>query len=238
MTVLAIFFAVSITAIPQSMIDHCDPPMWWIGMKNPELMLTLHGTDLARLNPAISFPGVSISTITRTGNPNYLFITLRIDPDTKPGKIRIDFQNEKKKAVFSHEYELRNREEGSAGRSSFGSDDVIYLLMPDRFSNGNPANDSSPVLAEKANRENQDGRHGGDIQGIINKLDYLSDLGITALWTTPLLEDNLPTYSYHTYAITDYFKVDGRYGTNEDYIRLADECYKRGIKLIMDMVSF
>jgi len=236
LTILTLFFAVLLTAIPQNRIDHCDPPLWWIGMKNSELMITLHGTDLARLTPSISFPGVDIKTITRTKNPNYLFLTLDIDPKIKPGKVRIDFHNEKKKVVFSHDYELRKRDEGSAERSSFGSADVVYLLMPDRFSNGNPENDSSPLLAEKVNRDHQDGRHGGDMQGIINKLDYLHDLGITALWTTPLLEDNLPTYSYHTYAITDYFKVDGRYGTNEDYVRLADECHKRGIKLIMDMV--
>jgi glycosidase len=219
----------------QYQLSHVDPPLWWTGMNNPELMLTLYGNKIAELNPVIQVPGVSINTITRTGNQNYLFLTLHINKEAVTGKFPIQLYKGKK-LILTHNYELRTREEGSANRKSFGTQDVIYLLMPDRFSNGNPGNDSIPTLVEKANRENKDGRHGGDIQGIIDHLDYLKDLGITALWTTPLLEDNLPVYSYHTYATTDYFKIDGRYGTNEDYVRLARECHKRGIKLIMDMV--
>ncbi|MDP4206571.1 MAG: alpha-amylase family glycosyl hydrolase, partial [Bacteroidota bacterium] len=146
----------------------------------------------------------------------------------------LTFKKGKQKMVRT--YELFARKQGSAERNSFNASDVVYLLMPDRFANGNPKNDNIEGLAEKANRKIDGGRHGGDIQGIIDHLDYLKDLGITAIWSTPLLEDNEPTFSYHGYATSDYYKIDGRYGTNEDYRRLADECHKRGLKLIMDMV--
>jgi len=216
-------------------IDHVDPPMWWTGMKNPELMLTIHGINISLLEPAIHYPGVRIRTTTRSGNPNYLFITLEIGAEARPGTFKIDFSRNRK-ILSSTNYKLMNRKSGSRERGSFGTGDVIYLLMPDRFANGDTANDSHQELKEKVNRSDQDGRHGGDIQGIIDHLDYLSDLGITAIWTTPLLEDDMAAYSYHTYATTDYFKIDGRYGSNEDFLRLSAECHKRGIKLIMDMV--
>lgn len=212
-----------------------EPPLWWTGMKNTELMLTIEGKGIASLTPAVAWPGVILKSATRSENPDYLFLTLDITKEAVPGVMPIRF-TEKGKVKASCQYELRARQTGSAERAGFGPEDVIYLLMPDRFANGNPGNDSVEGLAEKPDRSNPNGRHGGDIQGIIDHLDYLSDLGITALWTTPLLEDNMPTYSYHTYATTDYYKVDGRYGTNADYARLADACHKRGIKLIMDLV--
>jgi glycosidase len=216
-------------------LSHVDPPLWWTGMHNPELVIMLHGSNLASLNPEIDHPGVNLRTITRTTNPNYLFLTLVIDDHATAGWMKINFYRDKK-LVLSHPYELKEREPGSADRESFGPQDVVYLLMPDRFSNGDPSNDSRDDLKEKVNRAHPDGRHGGDIQGIINQLDYLHDLGITAIWTTPLLEDDQPAYSYHGYATTNYYRIDGRYGTNEDYARLAAACHKRGMKLIMDMV--
>ncbi len=216
-------------------LNHVDPPLWWTGMNNPEIMLTLQGNGIADLNPVISYPGLTVKTVTRTTNRNYLFITLDLGENIRAGMVKIDFYKDKK-LVLSHNFEIKNRQAGSAMRESFGPRDVIYLLMPDRFSNGDPSNDSKENLKEKVNRSNPDGRHGGDIQGIINQLDYLRDLGITAIWTTPLLEDDMATYSYHTYATTDYFRIDGRYGNNADYVRLADECHARGLKLIMDMV--
>jgi glycosidase len=216
-------------------INHVDPPMWWTNMNNPELQLMIQGSNISNLNPVINYPGITVKTVIRTTNPNYLLITLDIGEKTNAGNVKIDFYKDNKPAL-SHYYELKERKAGSAQRESFSSRDVIYLLMPDRFSNGDPTNDSMDNLKEKADRGNKDGRHGGDIQGIINKLDYLRDLGITAIWTTPLLEDDMAKYSYHTYATTDYYKIDGRYGNNADYARLADECHKRGIKLLMDMV--
>jgi neopullulanase len=237
-TSVIIFLLIYCSSLPAAdpiRINLIDPPMWWTGMKNPELMLTIQGNGIANLNPVIIYPGVTIKTVTRSGNANYLFINLFIGGDAKPGTMKIDFTRDKK-IILSCNYELRDRQSQPAERKSFGPEDVIYLLMPDRFANGIASNDSLTGLKEKCNRTDPDGRHGGDIQGIIDHLDYLKDLGITAIWTTPLLEDNMPAYSYHTYAITDYYKVDGRYGTNQDYVRLAEECHKRGIKLIMDMV--
>jgi glycosidase len=212
-----------------------EPPLWWTGMRNPELMLTIEGKGIAGLTPEVTYPGVHLKSSTRSENSDYLFLTLEITKEALPGMLSLRF-TEKGKVRASCQYEIKPRQPGSAARAGFGPKDVIYLLMPDRFANGNPGNDSVEELAEKVNRTNPDGRHGGDIQGIIDHLDYLRDLGVTALWTTPLLEDNMPTYSYHTYAATNYYKVDARYGTNTDYARLAEECHTRGIKLIMDMV--
>jgi neopullulanase len=216
-------------------IDQVDPPLWWTGMHNTELMITIHGNHISDLNPVISYPGITVETITRTLNQNYLFITLTLAEVTRPGIMKIDLYNGSR-LTLTYSYPLKDRHTGSAERKSFGAQDVVYLIMPDRFSNGDPSNDSMDNLVEKVNRNNKDGRHGGDIQGIINHLDYLQDLGITAIWTTPLLEDNQLTYSYHTYATTNFYKIDGRYGSNEDYARLADECHQHGIKLIMDLV--
>jgi hypothetical protein len=192
-------------------ISHVDPPMWWTGMQNPELMIVFHGDRISELDPVIRYPGVVLQTSTRSDNPNYLFLTLSISDDAVAGKMKIEFY-QGKKLVLSHLYELRERIAGSAERESFGPEDVVYLVVPDRFANGDPSNDFAEKLKEKANRDNPDGRHGGDIQGIIDHLDYLHDLGITALWSTPLLEDDMAEYSYHTYATTDY-RIDSRYGT-------------------------
>jgi len=234
MTLPALMFAFS-NAKSQEPLQHVDPPMWWTGMHNKELTVFFHGKGIAKLNPSVDYPGVTLKTITSTGNPNCLFVTIEISAKTEPGEISFSFSKGSKE-VFRHPYPLLSRKPGSSQRQSFSVADAIYLLMPDRFSNGDTSNDSLKTLKEKARRSNPDGRHGGDIQGIINNLDYLADLGITALWTTPLLEDNMETYSYHTYATTDYFKTDARFGSNADFARLAEECHKRGIKLIMDVI--
>lgn len=204
-------------------------------MKNPDVQILVYGPAIADTKPQVNFPGVSVVNVQLTTNPNYLFVTLRIEESAKPGKFDISFRKDKK-IVLTHPYELLPRNEGSAMRTSFSSADVIYLIMPDRFANGNPANDSVAGVFEKPDRNNPGGRHGGDLQGIINNLDYLNNLGVTAIWNTPVQEDNMQTYSYHTYAITDYYKIDPRYGTNDDYRRLADELHKRKMKLIMDVV--
>lgn len=216
-------------------INRLEPSFWWTGMKNPEVQLLVYGTSISDTRPALSYPGVTITNTQFTSNPNYMFVTLRIDQSAQPGKFNISFMKDKKVAT-TFEYQLLERRQGSAMRQSFNNSDVIYLIMPDRFSNGNVKNDSVPGVFEKTNRNNPGGRHGGDLQGIINQLDYLNDLGVTAIWNTPVQEDNMETYSYHTYAITDYYKIDPRYGTNADYRRLADELHKRKMKLIMDVV--
>lgn len=220
----------------KSQLKRVEPMNWWTGMKNPELQLMVYGNEIAHLRPEIQYPGVKIDRVVTTGNPDYLFIYLLLDENVKPGSFDILFR-EGKKTLLRHTYTLLPRAAGSADRVGFNSSDAMYLLMPDRFANGDTANDSHPAVTERRNRRSKNGRHGGDIQGIIDHLDYLQELGITALWSTPLMEDNMPETSYHTYAITDYYKIDPRYGTNEDYRRLSQEAAKRGIKLVMDVVT-
>ncbi|MGL4293532.1 MAG: glycoside hydrolase family 13 protein [Bacteroidales bacterium] len=216
-------------------VKKMEPMNWWIGMAEPVLQVVFYGDDIASYRPEVDYPGVTIDRIVTTGNPDYLFLYLNIAKDVKAGDMPVKFSNGKKS--FVRHYPLLEREEGSAQRKGFDSSDAVYLLMPDRFANGDPTNDTHPQMKEKANRSDLNGRHGGDIQGIIDRLDYLQDLGVTAIWSTPLMEDNLPVYSYHTYAISDYYRIDPRYGTREDYRRLADEARKRGIKIIMDVVT-
>ena len=210
-----------------------EPSNWWAGMKNSEIQLMLYGKNIQSWNP--SSEQIIINSVTKTENPNYLF--LKIDTKGKTaGKYTIKF-NQGKKLCYTLDYELKNRVEGSAERRGFSSADVIYLLMPDRFCNGNESNDQIKGMNEKPNRNISGGRHGGDIAGIISKLDYLSDLGVTALWSTPLCEDNDSTYSYHGYAQSDVYKIDPRYGTNEEYRKLSDALHDRKMKLIMDYVT-
>lgn len=228
---LLVFFG-SLAATAQ--IDRVEPPFWWSNLDLSEIQLMFYGKNIADYD--ISAPEeMIISNVRKTENPNYVFVTVQTE-GLPPGKYDIRFSKKGKKG-FTHSYELQPREEGSALREGFNSSDVIYLIMPDRFANGDPANDSHPQLQEKADRSKPGGRHGGDIEGIIQNLDYLDDLGVTAIWSTPLLEDDDKTFSYHTYAQSDVYKIDPRYGTNEDYRRLADEMHKREMKLIMDYVT-
>ncbi|UOB18792.1 glycoside hydrolase family 13 protein [Abyssalbus ytuae] len=210
-----------------------EPPFWWAGMNAGELQLMVYGKNISQYEPQIN--GVNISDVTKTENPNYLFITVQTTGIT-PGKVKIDFKK-KGKIRFSEAYEFKKRADNSAQRKGFDSSDMIYLLMPDRFANGNESNDSHPDVTEKVDRSFDGGRHGGDIEGIIDHLDYLKELGVTTIWSTPLLEDNDERYSYHTYAQSDVYKIDPRYGTNEDYKRLANEMHKRDMKLVMDYVT-
>lgn len=218
----------------QAQIDRVEPPNWWSGMNLESLELMFYGQGIGQYDVSAS-QGVRIQGVLKTENPNYVFVTIN-SSELPAGEIRFDFSKDGV-VSFSRDYEIREREEGSAKREGFDASDVMYLIMPDRFANGDPSNDSHPELTEKANRELQGGRHGGDLQGVIDNLDYLEDLGITAIWSTPLLEDNDPTFSYHTYAQSDVYQIDPRYGSNEDYRRLADEMHKREMKLIMDYVT-
>ena len=230
---ISILFLSCFVSIAYTQIEKIEPPFWWSGMYHEQLQLVCYGKDISKYK--VQTEGVAITDITKTENPNYLFITLDIKEVT-PGKISIDFKEEDS-VVFSQSYEFKTRREHAADRKGFDSSDVIYLIMPDRYANGDPKNDSHIDTKEKADRTNPGGRHGGDIQGVIDHLDYLKDLGVTALWSTPLLEDNEPVYSYHTYAQSDLYKIDPRYGTNEDYKRLAAEMHQRDMKLIMDYVT-
>ena len=215
-------------------IDHMEPPFWWTGMQHKGLQLMVHGKDVGRMQAAIDYPGVRLVSTTRVANTNYLFVDLEIAPDTKPGQFDIVFTGAGRSERFP--YRLLARDQGSAQRQGFGPQDAIYQIMPDRFANGLPANDNVAGMREKADRRNGGGRHGGDIQGAIDHLDYIAKLGFTQLWPTPLVENDAPAYSYHGYAATDHYRIDPRYGSNEDFVRLSQEAKKRGIGLIQDVV--
>lgn len=224
----------------QERIERIEPPFWWKDMAEPQLQLLVYGNELSELNVLINNPLVKLNNVHAIDNPNYLFIDLEIVTDGLSDKQRshyfdITFEYQRE-VVQTIRYELKPRKEGSAEREGFDNSDVIYLLMPDRFANGDPSNDNHPEMLEKVSRSNPNGRHGGDIAGIRERLDYLKDLGVSALWINPLLENNMEAYSYHGYAITDFYRIDPRFGSNEDYVELVEECHDRGIKVIMDQV--
>ncbi|GAB1403429.1 glycoside hydrolase family 13 protein [Lentimicrobium sp.] len=222
------------SAIAQQNI-RVEPPFWWAGMHYNKLQLLVHGNDIARAEVQLDYPGITIQGITRVENPNYLFIDLILDPDVRPGIFPINFRLNNKH-IYTYQYQLKQRNQESASRKGFDQSDVLYLLMPDRFANGDPLNDNHVEMSEKVNRSNPSGRHGGDIQGILEHLDYFKDLGITTLWINPLLENNHPEYSYHGYAITDFYRIDPRFGTNADYVALVDAAHRKGLKIVMDMI--
>ncbi len=216
-------------------VERVEPMFWWAGMKSPELQLMVYGEKIASSDVKLNYPGVELVSVSKVQSPNYLFIDLKLAGNVQPGKFEIQFTTEKK-VVATYLYELKAREKGSANRTGFNGSDVIYLVTPDRFINGNPNNDWVEGMREKPNRNDKNGRHGGDIRGIINSLDYLQKMGFTAVWLNPVLENNMTKVSYHGYSTTDFYKVDPRYGTNEEYRELKDELDKRGMKLIMDMI--
>ena len=215
-------------------IDRVEPPYWWADMETSEVQILFYGENIAAYDVSTD-DEVIITGITKTENPNYLFVTIETD-GLQAGTFQFNFSKKGKKS-FMRPYELKKREAGSAQRQGYDSSDAMYLLMPDRFANGNPDNDSVEGLTDTYDREASGGRHGGDLQGITDHLGYLEDLGVTTIWSTPLLEDNDPGYSYHTYAQSDVYKIDPRYGTNADYRKLADELHKREMKLVMDYVT-
>jgi len=221
-------------AKPLAWIQKLEPTFWWTGMNQTDFQLMLYGTGVSAAEITINYPGVSVSKKVVTDNPNYVFLYLNIAKETVPGKFNIQLKIGKKKQTII--YELKSRREGSAQRKSFTEADAVYLLMPDRFANGNSLNDSVRGYHQGIHREIAGARHGGDIEGIISKVPYLADLGITTLWTTPLFDNNDTQYSYHHYACSDYYKVDPRLGTNSDYIRLSDACHANDMKLIIDVV--
>jgi glycosidase len=226
--------SIASVAFSQKTLERVEPAFWWKGMKNPELQILVYGKDVAH-NEIILSDGIQIKDIKKVDNPNYVFITVNTNEINVP-KFTINIKKDKKN-IGAYTYELKQRESGSANRESFTSKDVMYLIMPDRFANGDEKNDSRPELTEKVDRSLPNGRHGGDLRGIINNLDYIQNLGATAVWLTPVNEDNEKVYSYHGYAQTDLYKIDGRYGTNEEYKTLSQELNKRKMMLVMDYVT-
>lgn len=238
-TAIAVHASTTTPAIPANAANavpapRIEPPFWWAGMKDQRLQLMVHGENIAQLAPALDYPGVRIAAVTRVPNRNYLFIDLVLAPQAAPGTLALVFSGDG--TSQTHHYRLLAREPGSAERQGFSSKDAIYQIMPDRFANGDPANDSVAGMREKASRKGGLGRHGGDIQGIIDRLDYVAGMGFTQLWPTPLVENDMPAYSYHGYAATDLYRIDPRYGSNEDFRRLSLEAKKRGIGIIQDVV--
>ena len=230
---LILLLLITISVSVSAQIDRMEPPFWYEGMNKSEVQVLFYGKNIAQNSVQVS-NDVVITNVIKTENPNYLFVTI----DTKNVKAQnLEFTLTNGKKSFKKGFEIKKRRPNSALRKSFDASDVMYLLMPDRFANGNPNNDSSAELQEKANRSLPGGRHGGDIQGIINNLDYIKELGATAIWSTPMCEDNDKGYSYHTYGQSDVYRIDPRYGTNAEYKKLADEMHKRGMKLIKDYVT-
>lgn len=215
-------------------IEKIEPPFWYAGMHNPELQIMFYGQNIAKYQISVS-NSIVITNVKRTENPNYVFVT--INTKNIPASDFVFSFKGNNSVAFTQNYSLKKRRENSAQRKSFDASDMMYLIMPDRFSNGVKNNDSNDVTHEKYNRDLPEGRHGGDIQGIINHLDYIQELGATTIWNTPLCEDNDVAYSYHTYAQSDVYKIDPRYGTNEDYVRLSSEIHKRKMKLVLDYVT-
>lgn len=217
-------------------VQHVEPTFWWVGMKNPKLQLLVHGENISQYQAEINYPGVTLRQVIQVESPNYLFLDLIIGTETQPGSFSINFKNGKR-VRFRHQYELKAREAGSSNREGIDGADAIYLITPDRFVNGDPSNDNVEGMKERADRQNPDGRHGGDIQGIMDRLDYIKDMGFNAIWLNPLLENNMPEYSYHGYSTTDYYRIDARFGSNEQYRLLAETSEAKGIGLIMDMIA-
>lgn len=214
-------------------IERIEPANWWIGMKHHQVELMVHGERIGSLSPRLSRPGVRIIGVQPAENPNYLFVTVDIAADARPGTFDIEFLDGDGVAA-RHPWRLDAR--APAPPRGFGNADAIYLVTPDRFANGDPGNDTIAALKEAADRANPNGRHGGDIAGLRAHLDYIAGLGFTQLWPTPLLENDQPGYSYHGYAITDLYRIDPRFGSNDDYVALSREARARGIGLIMDVV--
>jgi len=234
--ILITLFFMSLMAHAQK-IERVEPPNWWVGMKHNQLELMVYGKDISIYTPSITNSTVSLKNIVKTENNNYLFINIDVSK-AKAGKFSIDFSKKGKKTDFSYEYELKDRKQNSSSREGFSSADVIYLITPDRFANANKSNDEVKGLNEQGiDRKNDYARHGGDIEGITNHLDYISEMGFTAIWPTPLLTNDMKQASYHGYAMTDFYEVDPRFGTLEEYTELSQKAQENGLKLIMDQVA-
>lgn len=219
----------------QTSVGRIDPPFWWSNMEYNEIQLLVYGQNLSETDVKINSKTIEITNIHHPENNKYLFIDLKISPDTKPDTYKLTF-SDSGQGKITYPFELKEREPGENKHQGFCSRDAIYLLMPDRYSNGDVSNDSVADMFESADREQPDSRHGGDIQGIVNHLDYIAEMGFTTIWINPLLENNMPEKSYHGYAITDLYKVDSRFGTNSDYRQLVNSAHDQGLKIVMDMV--
>ena len=233
---MALMAQMTTMSAAKTVVDRIDPTNWFVGMKNPQVQLMVYGKDIAKVKDVTTdYPGVKIDSVVRLDSPNYLLVYLNLN-DAKAGTMTLKF--DKKKV----EYTLKNREMSGNKRQGFTNADVLYMLMPDRFAQGANHNPQVPGMRPyKEDRTKPSLRHGGDLNGILEHLDYFKELGVTALWLTPVLENDSPDSpngfsTYHGYATTDYYRVDPRFGTNEDYRHLCDEAHQKGLKVVMDMI--
>ncbi len=229
---LSLLLLLALIPVAAQKIEHIDPPSWFTGMKESALQLMVYGQGIGSYEVKTDYPGVNVSTLVRTENPNYLFVNLNVTREAQPGTVKLTFINGKKQ--LTHDYPLYAKPAGPA--RGFNSSDVIYLLMPDRFANGDTTNDNLEDMTEKLNRSNPGGRHGGDLKGINDNLDYLQRLGVTGIWLNPFLENNQQRSSYHGYSTTDFYRSDPRYGSNDEFKKLVSDAHNRGMKVVMDMI--
>ena len=217
-------------------VDRVEPVHWWVGMENPDVQLLVYGNQIGAKTVTIDYPGVQLVETHRPENPDYLFLDLRITEAARPGTFPIRFSSGGT-ADLVYDYELKARDPERHRLQGVDASDLIYLIMPDRFANGGKSNDVVASMRETTlNRDSMYYRHGGDLQGIIDHLDYLEELGVTAIWLNPVLTNDQPTASYHGYANTESYEVDPRFGGNEAYRKFVDACHRRGIKVIKDLV--
>lgn len=215
-------------------IKKVAPTFWWAGMQNSELQILLYGEQISSSTVTLSSPNVVLKEVVKQENPNYLLLYVDLSEAT-PQTFHIQLQQGKQQQVIP--YELKERQPQAHAVKGFDASDVLYLIMPDRFSNGKPENDVvAGMLEARVNRQAPFGRHGGDLAGIANHLDYLADLGVTAIWLNPIQENDMKEGSYHGYAITDYYQVDRRLGSNEEFRDLVKQAHAKGMKVIMDMI--
>lgn len=235
LVVLSVLLSSLASATEKPVINRIDPPNWWIGMKDSTLQLCVFGKEISTWDVTTQYPGVRIEKVTKADNPDFIFIDLSLSSNVVPGNLNLIFS--KGKAITQYPYSVYAREKTKTGHSGFDSRDLIYMLMPDRFSNGDLSNDVLKGAQEiDLNRDSIFYRHGGDIQGVINHLDYIKSTGSTALWLTPVVENDQIRDSYHGYAVTDHYKIDPRFGSQSLYKQLVQNAHSIGMKLIMDMV--
>ena len=219
----------------ENIIERIEPPNWWIGMKTVDLQILVYGENINDLVPKINNPGIKLNSFDKFENKNYLFLNVSITENAKPGNVEIDFYRANT-IVERQDFILKERLDDAEDVKGFSTEDVMYLITPDRYANGDLNNDDIEYMRERPNRNDIWGLHGGDIQGIINNLEYIKEMGFTTVWLNPVLENNMERASYHGYSTTDYYKIDPRFGTNELFKELSLKSKDIGIKLVMDMI--
>lgn len=234
LTILLLFFVTSVSFSQSPSINKIEPPDWWIGMKWNKLQLMIYGEQLSDITVSSKDKRIVVDKVHKIENPHYAFVDIIIPPDLKEGEYEFTIKNKSGKTSFR--YSLKERENDPGYHRGFSNKDIMYLIMADRFCDGNPVNNRIGDSLEVFTPDDLNGRKGGDIEGIISKLDYISELGVTALWVTPMLENNM-YMSYHGYAATDLYNIDPRFGSNELYKRLVKEAHSKNLKVILDHVT-